>query len=80
MKFSKIPGEAMLESQLFQPRIILEKGKQRMIGFIDPEGKYYELSEDEQLVQIKNNKNADRDAFIRKNGKDIPFHIWKQGK
>ena len=74
------PGEALKEWQLFEEKVHMVDGKQKTVGFNDSEGKYYQLEDDEQLVHIKSEDGADRKTFIRKNGQDIPFETWKQGK
>jgi|GEM_PF-2550786 len=74
------PGGALPEWQLFEEKVHMIDGKQKTVGFNDPEGKYYRLEDDEQLVHIKSEDGAGRETFIRKNGQDIPFETWKQGK
>lgn len=70
------PGGALPESQLFQLKV--RDGKP--IGFTAPDERYYPLQEGEELVQILNENKSARDTFIRKDGQDIPFETWKQGK
>lgn len=56
-------------------------GKQKVVGFDAPDGKYYTLAEGEELIHINSPKNdGNRDTFISKDGQNIPFEIWKQGK
>ncbi len=76
----KRPGEPLPEWQLFEEKTKIVDGQIKVIGFSDSDGKYYPLQEDEGLVHIKSEDDADRKTFISKNGQNIPFEIWKQGK
>ncbi|MDP4008475.1 MAG: hypothetical protein Q8P68_04770 [Candidatus Peregrinibacteria bacterium] len=76
----ELPGGAMPEWQLFQEKIHLVDGKQKVVGFNDADGNYYPLAEGEELVHIKSADGVGRDTFIRKDGQTIPFETWKQNK
>jgi len=77
----EMPGEPMQKWQLFEKRVnITPDGKQKLVGFYDPERNYYSLEEGEELVHIKSADNRNRDSFIRKDGKLIPFEEWKEKK
>jgi len=68
-----MPGGALPEWQLFQEKVHLVDGKQKVVGFNSPDGKYYPLAEGEELVHIKSESGSSRDTFIRKDGQEIPF-------
>lgn len=70
----------MPEWQLFEQKVHVVDGKQKVVGFTDPEGTYYPLEDGEELVHIKSENGMDRETFIRKDGREIPFETWKEGK
>lgn len=68
------------EWELFRKDVRTVEGEQKVVGFYDHEGTYYPLEDGEELVHIKSESSADRETFIRKDGYDIPFETWKEGK
>ncbi len=71
---------AMQDWQLFEVKIHTVDGKPKAVGFNAPDGKYYPLEADEELVHIKREDDRGRNTFIRKNGADVPFETWKSDK
>lgn len=71
---------AMQDWQLFEQKIQIKDGEQKVVGFNAPDGKYYPLEEGEELVHIKSKDEKGRNTFIRKNGADVPFETWKSDK
>ena len=80
MRSPELPGGPMPEWQLFEQKVHMVDGKQKVVGFNAPDGKYYPLGENEELVHIKSADGHGRDTFVRKDGQDIPFETWKEGK
>ncbi len=71
---------AMQDWQLFEQKIQIKNGKQKVVGFNEPDGKYYQLEEGEELVHIKSEDGKGRKTFIRKGGVDTPFETWRKDK
>lgn len=71
---------AMQDWQLFEQKIQIKNGGQKVVGFNAPDGKYYPLEEGEELVHIKTKDGKGRNTFVRKNGTDISFETWKSDK
>ena len=80
MRSPERPGGALPQWQLFEQKVHLVDGKQKVVGFNAPDGKYCLLAEGEELVHIKSESGSGRNTFIRKNEQDIPFDEWKEGK
>ena len=56
----------MQDWQLFEVKIHTVDGKPKAVGFNAPDGKYYPLEADEELVHIKREDDRGRNTFIRK--------------
>lgn len=77
---TKLPGEPMKTWRQFLETVREVDGEPKVVGFHAPDGKYYALGKNEQLVHIQTGDGTDRNTFIRQNGQDIPFETWKQNK
>lgn len=76
----ELPGDPLPGWRLFEEKVHMVDGKQRVVGFNVPDRKYYPLGENEELVHTKSADGHSRDTFIRKDGQDTPFEIWKESK
>jgi hypothetical protein len=74
------PGGELPEWQLFEKKVHEVDGKQKVVGFNSPDGKYYPLEDGEELVGIRENDGEEIKAFIKKDGHKVPFEEWKEGK
>ncbi|MGB3073440.1 MAG: hypothetical protein WBB68_04250 [Candidatus Moraniibacteriota bacterium] len=68
------------ESALFEVKSEKRGDAWVQTGFTDPSGKYYSLEEGEELVQLREDGQVDRKSYIRKDGLETPFEVWKEGK
>lgn len=76
------PGGPIPKWELYEERVVRDESSPygwRPTGFRDPEGKYFELNNGDELVHILTYDGLGRETFIR-NGYDLtPIESWKIG-
>jgi len=72
------PGDPISERHEFE--IYCNTDPNIQDGFVAPDGTNYKFDAGEQLVFNMDSDSGERKPFIKKDGKEIPFEEWKNGK